>query len=77
MTKKKDYNTYILKQISKELTHLDNMKRRVKTMSNCYKHRSYIEKILIQIDDTVRAFKVLKDRVIYEEAVRDIFEEGQ
>ncbi len=77
MTKEKDYNTYILKQISKELTHLDNMKRRVKTMSNCYKHRSYIERILIQIDDTVRAFKELKDRVLYEDAVRDIFEEGQ
>lgn len=68
---------YILKEISKEIVHLENMKRRVKSLSSKYTHRSYIERILLRIDYVTEAFKDLRMQVKGEEEIARILEEAR
>ncbi len=70
-----DRNAHILKEISKELVHLENMASRVQELSTRYIYRSYIERILLRIDYTQRAFKELRERVRYEDVFAEMCEE--
>ena len=69
-------NSRILKAISKELVHLENMASRVQGLTTRFVHQSYIDRILLRIEYTKRSFKELRDRVKYESVVEDIRKEA-
>lgn len=69
-------NTRILKEISKELVHLENMASRVQSLTTRFVRQSYIDRILLRIEYTKRSFKELRDRVKYESVVEDIRKEA-
>ncbi len=73
--KEENSNTRIQTAISRELVHLDNMRQRVRTISNRYAHRSYIERILLRIDYAERSFKELRDRITFDEVAEEIRQE--
>lgn len=84
MPKSKDAKTMpkssserILKEISKELVHLENMLHRVQGLSTKNSHQSYIERIMLRIDYTKRAYKDLRERVMFEDAVEEIHKENR
>lgn len=84
MPKSKDAKTMpkssserILKEISKELVHLENMLHRVQSLSTKNSHQSYIERIMLRIDYTKRAYEDLRERVMFEDAVEGIHKENR
>lgn len=72
-----DRSGYILKVISKELVHLENMLHRVQGLSAKDSHQSYIERIMLRIDYTKRAYKELRERVMFENTVEKIHKENR
>lgn len=72
-----DRSGYILKAVSKELVHLENMLHRVQGLSTKDSHQSYIERIMLRIDYTKRAYKELRERIMFENAVEKIHKENR
>lgn len=73
-----DRNAYILKEISKELVHLENMLSRVQALSPKLSHRSYIERIILRIEYVARALKEYRDFIKIEQVNKaDINKEMQ
>lgn len=70
-----DRNAYILKEISKEIVHLENMLSRVNGLSSRYIYRSYIERTILRIDYVQRALKDLRERVKFDNIVAEMHEE--
>ncbi len=70
-----DRNAYILKEISKELVHLENMLSRVNGLSSRYVYRSYIKRIILRIGYVQVALKDLRERVKFDDIVAEMHEE--
>ena len=54
----------LLKHLDYDIKILDNMEKRVRTYTTKLSHCSYIDRILLRIDYTRRAFKEFKQKLL-------------